>query len=150
VPAPTRRGSNLRRSSTGPRAAVAILPRGCGGASDFSSHYTESAVRPLTLLGAQWTSDLSQEAKLPPPVFLFIYTHVQRGADCPDYHSTFQRGLVRLYHAATPMVSNGYMRSCAGRGAKAVESVNFTRGSHPGRPWWNQSASCSVRRHEDS
>ena len=52
MPAPTRRGSNLRRSSTGPRAAVAILPRGCGGASDFSSHYTESAVRPLTLLGA--------------------------------------------------------------------------------------------------
>ena len=40
----------------------------------------------------------------------------------PDYRSTLQRGLVRSYHAAISMMPNGYMRSCAGRGAKAVES----------------------------
>ena len=46
------------------------------------------------------------------------------GADWPDYRSTLQRGPVRLYHAATSMMPNGHMRSCAGRGAKAtVESI---------------------------
>ena len=58
---------------------------------------------------------------VPRPCFL-LHTHVRRGATGPDYRSTLQRGLVRSNHAAISMMPNGYMRSCAGRGAKAVES----------------------------
>ena len=57
----------------------------------------------------------------PLPVFLSIYPCAAR-CSLAGRNATLPRGPVGLYRAATPIMPNGHMRSCAGRGAKAVES----------------------------
>jgi hypothetical protein len=56
-----------------------------------------------------------------PPVFLF---HILVGGEVQSsrIQANSPRAPARLYRVATPIMPNGHMRSCAGRGAKAVES----------------------------
>ena len=56
-----------------------------------------------------------------PPVFLF---HILVGGEVQSsrIQANSTQATARMYRVATPIMPNGHMRSCAGRGAKAVKS----------------------------